>query len=252
MATRPRTWISSSRTRRTSGSVSSSRWASNCRRRRSSTTSSATATRPPPPSRSRSTRRSRPDGYARARSSAWPPSVPASRGRRRSSAGEAVGAMALREDVPRMSLRIMRREDLAAVLEIERRSFAQPWSRAFFEKELATAFARLVVAEEEESIQRARVVGYTCRWRVTDEIHLLNVAVHPERRGLGYGRGLVGAVVEEARDAAARVVFLEVRAGNVIARRLYRQLGFRDLGVRRGYYGPGQDAVVMELRLGGR
>ena len=159
--------------------------------------------------------------------------------------------MALREDVPRTTLRVMRREDLTAVLEIERRSFAQPWSRAFYEKELATAFARLVVAEE-DSIPRPRIVGYTCRWRVTDEVHLLNVAVHPERRGLGYGRDLVGAVVEEARDAAARVVFLEVRAGNVIARRLYRQLGFRDLGVRRGYYGPGQDAIVMELRLDGR
>jgi ribosomal-protein-alanine N-acetyltransferase len=159
--------------------------------------------------------------------------------------------MALREDVPRTGLRVMRREDLAAVLEIERRSFAQPWSRAFFEKELATAFALLVVAEE-DSIPRPRIVGYTCRWRVTDEVHLLNVAVHPERRGLGYGRGLVSAVVEEARDAGARVVFLEVRAGNVIARRLYRQLGFRDLGVRRGYYGPGQDAIVMELRLDGR
>jgi ribosomal protein S18 acetylase RimI-like enzyme len=44
-------------------------------------------------------------------------------------------------------------------------------------------------------------------------------------------------------------MFLEVRAGNLAARRLYRGLGFRDLGVRRGYYGPGQDAIVMELRL---
>ena len=59
-------------------------------------------------------------------------------------------------------------------------------------------------------------------------------------------------MVAEAEAACTRVVYLEVRAGNVIARRLYRQLGFRDLGVRRGYYGPGQDAIVMELRLGGR
>ena len=87
---------------------------------------------------------------------------------------------------------------------------------------------------------------------MTDEVHLLNVAVHPERRGLGHGRALVAGVVGEAEAARARVVYLEVRAGNVIARRLYRQLGFKDLGVRRGYYGPGQDAIVMELRLGGR
>jgi ribosomal-protein-alanine N-acetyltransferase len=145
----------------------------------------------------------------------------------------------------------MRRDDLAGVLDIERRSFAQPWSRAFFEKELSTPFARLVVAVE-ETRPRAQIVGYTCRWRVTDEVHLLNVAVHPERRGVGYGRELVSSVVQEAQSSGARVVFLEVRAGNVVARRLYRQLGFRDLGFRRGYYGPGQDAIVMELRLGGR
>jgi len=159
--------------------------------------------------------------------------------------------MAIAPELPRAFLRDMRREDLPAVLDIERRSFAQPWSRAFFEKELATPFARLVVAVE-EAVPRPQVIGYTCRWRVTDEVHLLNVAVHPERRGLGHGRALVGAVVAEAETARTRVVYLEVRAGNVIARRLYRQLGFKDLGVRRGYYGPGQDAIVMELRLGGR
>jgi len=160
-------------------------------------------------------------------------------------------SMAIAPELPRAFLRDMRREDLPAVLDIERRSFAQPWSRAFFEKELATPFARLVVAVE-EAVPRPQVIGYTCRWRVTDEVHLLNVAVHPERRGLGHGRALVAGVVGEAEAARARVVYLEVRAGNVIARRLYRQLGFKDLGVRRGYYGPGQDAIVMELRLGSR
>ena len=142
----------------------------------------------------------------------------------------------------------MHQADLPAVLEIERRAFSQPWSRAFFEKELATPFARLQVAID-ESGARAALVGYTCIWRVTDEVHLLNVAVQEGRRGRGIGRILVEAVIQEARTAQARTLFLEVRAGNVAARRLYRQLGFRDLGIRRGYYGPGQDAIVMELRL---
>ena len=156
--------------------------------------------------------------------------------------------MSAREHSRRATLRGMRREDLPAVLEIERRSFAQPWSRPFFEKELSTPFASLTVAVEEGQ-PRDTVVGYTCCWRVTDEVHLLNVAVHPERRGTGLGRALLEAVVATARAGRAQVVFLEVRAGNVVARRLYRRLGFRDLGIRRGYYGPGQDAVVMELRL---
>ena len=158
--------------------------------------------------------------------------------------------MALREPLPSIILRPMQPEDLLGVLEIERRSFGQPWSRAFFEKELVTPFARLTVAVDVGA--ESSVVGYTCRWRVADEVHLLNVAVHPDRRGLGHGRQLVAAVTAEAEATGARVVFLEVRAGNVVARRLYRTLGFRDLGIRRGYYGPGQDAIVMELRLGGR
>jgi ribosomal-protein-alanine N-acetyltransferase len=158
--------------------------------------------------------------------------------------------MSAHEHVEPAILRGMHLDDLPAVLEIERRSFAQPWSRAFFEKELTTAFARLTVAVEPGVCET--IVGYSCRWRVTDEVHLLNVAVHPERRGFGHGRTLVEAVIGEAEAAAARVVFLEVRAGNVVARRLYRHLGFKDLGVRRGYYGPGQDAIVMEFRLGGR
>src|SRR5256886_1118787 len=42
------------------------------------------------------------------------------------------------------------------------------------------------------------------------------------------------------------------RAGNGIDGRLHRQLGFKAMGVRRGYYGPGKEAMVMERRLGGR
>jgi ribosomal-protein-alanine N-acetyltransferase len=158
-----------------------------------------------------------------------------------------------------MTLRPMRRTDLDAVLAIEQRAFPQPWSRSFFEKELAASQAACTVAIAGGAGVAAvvaprgepKILGYTVCWRVLDELHLLNVAVHPERRGSGIGRLLVEAVMDEGRQTGARVMFLEVRAGNLVARRLYRRLGFRELGVRRGYYGPGQDAIVMERRLDG-
>jgi ribosomal-protein-alanine N-acetyltransferase len=149
-------------------------------------------------------------------------------------------------------LRPMRRSDLDAVLAIEQRSFPQPWSRAFFEKGLAAQQARCVVAVRAEDAAPARagqIVGYTVVWQVLDERHLLNVAVHPESRGAGIGRHLVEDVLREGAASGGRVVYLEVRAGNVAGRRLYRRLGFHDLGIRRGYYGVGQDAIVMECRL---
>jgi ribosomal-protein-alanine N-acetyltransferase len=139
----------------------------------------------------------------------------------------------------------MVRADLDAVLAIEGRAFPQPWSRGFFEKELAAPQAACTVA-----VFDGAVAGYSVRWRVADEVHLLNVAVDRERRGLGIGRRLVDAALAEGRATGAAVVYLEVRAGNVAARRLYRDVGFREIGIRRGYYGVGQDAIVMELRLG--
>jgi [ribosomal protein S18]-alanine N-acetyltransferase len=46
-------------------------------------------------------------------------------------------------------------------------------------------------------------------------------------------------------------VFLEVRADNVRAQRLYRWWGFAEIGIRRGYYQPsGMDAIVMRRDLG--
>jgi len=147
-----------------------------------------------------------------------------------------------------VSLRPMQRTDLDAVLAIEERAFPQPWSRTFFEKDLAAPQARCTVALPAAD-PAGEIVGYTVCWRVLDEVHLLNVAVRSEHRGATVGRQLLEAMLDEGRSTGGRVVYLEVRAGNVSARRLYRRLGFRDLGVRRGYYGPGQDAIVMELRL---
>jgi ribosomal-protein-alanine N-acetyltransferase len=147
-----------------------------------------------------------------------------------------------------VALRPMRRSDLDAVLAIEQRAFPQPWTRGFFEKELAMPQAACVVATLVGDA--GTIVGYSVCWSILDERHLLNVAVHPDHRSLGVGRRLMDAVLEAGRASGGRVVYLEVRAGNVAARRLYKRLGFRELGVRRGYYGPGQDAIVMELRLG--
>lgn len=143
-----------------------------------------------------------------------------------------------------VEIRELARADLPAILDIERLSFPKPWSRALFERELSTPFARVVVA-----VVGNRVVGYCCRWRVSDEVHLLNVAVHPSWRGRGIGRKLVEEVIAEARATGGQVIYLEVREGNSVARRLYRGLGFRELGLRRNYYASGEHAVVMELRL---
>jgi ribosomal-protein-alanine N-acetyltransferase len=86
-----------------------------------------------------------------------------------------------------------------------------------------------------------------CAFRlVLDEMHVMNVAVGPGARRRGHARWLLGFAMRRAARAGARRALLELRAGNRAALALYESLGFRRLGVRRGYYqGPVEDALTL-------
>ena len=79
---------------------------------------------------------------------------------------------------------------------------------------------------------------------------MLTIAVAAARWGQGIGSQLLDRLLAEARARGATEVFLEVRADNARAQRLYRWRGFAEIGIRRGYYQPsGTDAIVMRLDL---
>lgn len=140
----------------------------------------------------------------------------------------------------------MRSADLEEVLAIERASFSMPWSRGAFLYELEqNRVARCFVVRED-----GRLIGYICLWEVADELHITNVAVHPNLRRRGVGRALLSAVLDDARQRKLRLVVLEVRPSNVEALGLYESFGFRVVGRRHGYYyDTGEDALVMEAPL---
>lgn len=150
--------------------------------------------------------------------------------------------------MPLLSIEPMRPADLEEVLFIERASFSMPWSRGAFLYEIEqNRVARCHVVRDD-----GRLVGYICVWEVADEIHITNIAVHPTARRQGIGRTLLGAVLDDARKRALRLVVLEVRPSNVEARSLYESFGFQVVGRRRGYYyDTGEDALVMEASLAG-
>jgi [ribosomal protein S18]-alanine N-acetyltransferase len=137
--------------------------------------------------------------------------------------------------------------DLDAVMEIERLSFVTPWVRQAFSDELDRPWAHLEILHD-EGIGRA--VGFCNYWLVADELHILNIAVHPELRKHGHASLLVRHILAAARAAKARVVSLEVRVSNHAARSLYQKFGFREVGVRPKYYADnGEDAVLMDLEM---
>ncbi len=138
--------------------------------------------------------------------------------------------------------------DLDQVLEIERASFPTPWTRAAFCYEIEqNKVARCTVLRG-----RRGIVGYLCLWEIGHEIHITNLAVHPEWRRRGAARQLLGAALIEGVAHGVTLAFLEVRPSNTRALALYESLGFQVIGRRNGYYfDTGEDALVMEARPGG-
>lgn len=136
----------------------------------------------------------------------------------------------------------MTAQDIPAILEIERRSFATPWPREAYTHELDhNRTAVYVVARQDEA-----AVGYAGMWVVMDEAHITTIAVDPPLRGLGIGERLLIGLIDRAIERGARWIQLEVRQSNMVAQRLYHKYGFREVGIRRHYYSDnGEDAVVM-------
>ena len=140
----------------------------------------------------------------------------------------------------------MRREDLDSIMEIERGSHPSPWKPEVFLEELHRGWARVDLLRDDDD---GRVLGFINFWLVGDEVHVLNVAVHPEARRRGAASRLLAHVTGFARQSSCRYVTLEVRRGNHGALRLYRRHAFRPVGVRPHYYEDGEDAIVMLLEL---
>jgi ribosomal-protein-alanine N-acetyltransferase len=149
---------------------------------------------------------------------------------------------------PRIAIVPMTVTSLPEVLAIERLVFGDPWSAASFRHEVednATAVTRVARLWPD-----GPVLGYFVAWFIEDEVHLGNLAVHPDHQGEGTGQRLLDHLLAEAADRHARMVTLEVRESNLGAQRLYLRNGFRPIAIRRRYYPDNhEDAIVMMLEL---
>lgn len=145
-----------------------------------------------------------------------------------------------------LTFRFMEEKDIDDVLRIEQASFTTPWTREAFQHEMTqNRFAVYVVLEED-----GQVIGYCGSWVVVDEVHITNVAIHPDYRGQKLGEALMRNMIEVGIGLGAVSMTLEVRVSNHVAQSLYRKLGFQDGGIRKNYYTDLQeDALVMWVNL---
>ena len=138
--------------------------------------------------------------------------------------------------------------DLPEIMKLETASFANDaWPEETFKSELAAKHTYYVLALEENV-----VVGYAGLSKLpgSDQADIQTIAVREDKRGLGIGKKLMDTLTLQATELGAKEIFLEVRADNSAAQKLYKLFGFKQIGTRKKYYQPdGVDAFIMKTDM---
>jgi len=144
-------------------------------------------------------------------------------------------------------VRPLRPEDLPEVERIERQAMPAPWSEEQLRAEIGVAGGLALVATEDEAL-----CGYAFFRTCLPECELLHLVVAPKWRRRGMAAALLAQALAGLADQGNTVCFLEVRASNGAARRLYEKVGFLQTGTRKRYYNqPVEDALLLSRQLVG-
>ena len=142
------------------------------------------------------------------------------------------------------NLRPMLESDLGSVMNVEKASYPHPWEEKVMRDCLRASHYHGWVFEIDGVVR-----GYLFLSVVAGEMHILNICIHPDIQGQGWGRTVLQRSFELATtEYQANMCFLEVRPSNVAALSLYQSEGFNEIGVRKNYYPASrgrEDALVM-------
>jgi ribosomal-protein-alanine N-acetyltransferase len=137
--------------------------------------------------------------------------------------------------------------DLDEVVAIERKIYEYPWTPGNFRDSMRAGYQCRVCRNE-----LGELIAYGVLMMGYEEAHLLNLSVSAACQRRGYGGWLLEHFFKLARQHQAKLMFLEVRPSNLAARALYEHKGFKQVGLRRGYYPSArgrEDALVMSVSL---
>ncbi len=144
--------------------------------------------------------------------------------------------------INKFEIKEMTTDYIDGVMVVENLSFKIPWSRQAFVDEITTNDMAIYFV----ALCNEQVIGYGGMWKIFDEGHITNIAVHPEFRRCGAASGIIEKILEISEIKGVKSLTLEVRKSNAAAQNLYGKYGFKSEGIRKGYYSDtGEDALIM-------
>lgn len=138
-------------------------------------------------------------------------------------------------------------QDVERLFEIEQAAHLVPWSMGTLQNSQGERYLNLKIIAQEQ------IVGFAICQIVLDEATLFNIAIAPRFQGHSLGYKLLNELIMQLKAKNVNMLWLEVRESNRNAIRLYQQLNFNEVDVRKNYYptpdGKRENAIVMAAYL---
>ena len=140
-------------------------------------------------------------------------------------------------------IREMKKEDIPAIMILEKELFSTTWEEEMFLEEIDKQYAYIMEIKD-------KIIGYICGWKLLDEFNVTNIAIATDYQRKGFAKALVQFLMSKLLDEKCFKFFLEVRESNDSAKKLYKNMGFSLIGSRMNYYhSPDEDALVFGINL---
>ena len=143
--------------------------------------------------------------------------------------------------------------DADALADIHGEGFPRPWLASDFASLIAGVNVGAVGVRRQSPFGFSRLIGFALYRSAGDEAEILSIAVRRSHRRRGHGRLLMDEALRRLYRDRVKACFLEVDPGNDAALSLYRKLGFRQVGARKGYYnrpgGEAGSALILRVEL---
>lgn len=146
---------------------------------------------------------------------------------------------------PQMLIKQMEARDIALVIKLQDACGLEGWERGWYEENLGSPNVICLSAKSDEQL-----LGFISTQILADELEIYLIAVSPSHRRQKIATFLLEKLHALAKAKELRAIFLEVRASNLPAQKLYQSFGFNLAGVRKGYYqNPVEDAYILRHKI---
>ena len=134
---------------------------------------------------------------------------------------------------------------LDEIVYIEEMMFIKPWNR----KQILHDINLQTVSDNLVYMKDRKVIAYILGFKVIDEFHLNNIAVHKKFQRKHIAKKLLFHLINRLQMQNIKKIFLEVSEKNKPARELYKSFGFKRESIRQHYYAKGDHAILYYLNL---